>query len=379
MSVYKPAKSRYFQYDFVYQSRRFYGSTGQTTKRRALEVEQAKRLLAAKGQPTRPTDVPTLNEVAERYWQEHGQYKASAVDIEARIATMVALVGPSRLITEIDADLVTKAIQKRRGKLVRGKALATNSTVNRDMIDTTLRPILRRARRVWKIPGVQEIDWKELRLEEPVPHPRDFNTSDIAKLHAALAGHWHDFARFEARYALRVSEMFFEPSAVDVEGRRLTIVRTVRKSKKAVTIPLLDEDVTMLAARISRAQAAKLSTVWFKAKKNGRLTALTYRGAVDAFRKAMTKSGLRASHGARGTHDLRHHGGMQTLRATGNLRTTQKLLGHASIQSTMVYAHALDSDVRAALEAVQSLHSTEPPKAAAEEAQQDQHDNAKRA
>lgn len=379
MSVYKPDKTKFFQYDFVYQGQRHYGSTGQVTRRKALEVEQAKKLAAAKGEPTRPNDVPTLNQVAERYWTEHGQYKASAVDIEARIATMVSLVGPGRLITEIDADVVARAIQKRRGKLVRGKKLATNSTINRDMIDTTLRPILRRARRVWKIKGVQEIDWKELRLEEPAPHPRDFNSADITKLHDALADCWHDFARFEARYALRVSEMFFPPSAIDIEGRRLTIVRTVRKNKRAVTIPLLDEDVTMLAARISRAEAAKLATVWYRQKKNGKLVALTYRGAVDAFRHAMTDSGLRASHGARGTHDLRHHGGMQTLRATGNLRTTQKLLGHASIQSTMVYAHALDEDVRTALEAVQSRHGPEAAKPEAQEPEENRDVAPKRA
>jgi integrase len=352
VSVYKPKKSPHWQYDFVYQSRRFYGSTGQTTKRRALEVEQAKRLAVAKGEADRPATAMTIDEAAQRYWEEHGQFKASAVDIEARLAIAVHLIGKNTQLAEINADRVAKAIQKRRGLLVRGKKMPTNATVNRDMIDTTLRPILRKARRVWKIPGVDDIEWKDLRLEEPAPHPRDFNSKDIASLHAALPSYWHDFARFEARYALRAGEMFFLPTAVDVEGRRLTIVRTVRKNKRAVTIPLLDEDVAMLAGRISRAQAAGLKTVWFKERKRGKLTALTYRAAIQAFRKAMTASGLRASHGARGTHDLRHHGGMQALRATGNLRTTQKLMGHASIQSTMVYAHALDSDVRAALEAV---------------------------
>lgn len=378
MSVYKPAKSRFYQYDFVYQGRRIYGSTGQTTRRRALEVEQAKKLAAAKGEPSRPADVPTINQAAQRYWDEHAQFLASAADIEARLATMVRLVGKNTLITEIDAEAAMTAIQKRRGQLVRGKTLASNATINRDMIDTTLRPILRRARRTWKIPGVQEIEWGEMRLEEPAPAPRDFNTGDIGRLNDALAPHWRDFARFEARYGLRVGEMFFPPSAVDIEGRRLTVVRTARKNKRTLTIPLLDDDVTLLSARIGRAMAAKLDTVWYREGKKGKLIALTYRGAVDALRHAMTDSGLRATHGARGSHDLRHHAGMQTLRQTGNLRTTQKLLGHVSIQSTLVYAHALEDDVRAALVAV-SRYSPEPTAPTPENPEGDQESNTKRA
>ena len=66
----------------------------------------------------------------------------------------------------------------------------------------------------------------------------------------------------------------------------------------------------------------------------------------------MTDSGLRASKGARGSHDFRHHAGMQVLRRTGNLRAAQRLLGHASITSTLVYAHAQEDDLRAALDAV---------------------------
>ncbi len=74
----------------------------------------------------------------------------------------------------------------------------------------------------------------------------------------------------------------------------------------------------------------------------------------------MTSTGLRASKGAKGPHDLRHNGGMKMLRATGNLRVTQKLLGHASIQSTLVYAHAMEDDVKAGLAAL-SRNNTGAP------------------
>lgn len=336
-------------------------------------MEQAKRLAAAKGEANRPAHDATLDEGAQRYWLEHGQFKKSAKDIDQRIATAVALIGPKTPMKEIDADVMARAIQRRRGKLAYGKKVATNSTVNRDMIDTTMRPILNMARKVWKIPGVQEIDWKKLRLEEPSPQPMDFSSSEMGALDESLQPHWHDFRRFQSRYALRAGEMFFPLSSIDLEGRRLWVMRTVRKNKRLLAIPLMDDDVSMLAARIGRARAAKIDTVWFRGTSRGYLRALNYRQALRAFSSAMTDSGLRAAKGARGTHALRHHGGMQMLRATGNLRTVQKLLGHSSIQSTLTYAHALEGDVRAGLEAVSRL-APEPAKTEGPESQEIQRD-----
>jgi site-specific recombinase XerD len=49
-------------------------------------------------------------------------------------------------------------------------------------------------------------------------------------------------------------------------------------------------------------------------------------------------------------HGTRHHAGTTMLGKTGNLRLTQQLLGHADMKSTMRYAHALEADLRAALE-----------------------------
>jgi len=40
------------------------------------------------------------------------------------------------------------------------------------------------------------------------------------------------------------------------------------------------------------------------------------------------------------------------LRETGNLRLAQRLLGHADIKLIMVYAHAIEDDVKAALAAL---------------------------
>lgn len=363
MSVYKPAKSRFFHFDFVSKGRRFCGSTGCETRRKAEQVERTVRDRVALGLPVDGSDALTLNAAAVRWWEERGADLKSASEVQRRIKMCLKLFGKDILITDINTDKVARAIQKRRGiTFTRSKAkkarkfVASNRTVNLDVIDT-LRPILRRAARAWEVKGLPVIDWAELRLPEPKPKPRDFAASEIDAVVAALPRHWHDFARLQALYGARLSEMFFKLSDINVADGRLTL--RDRKGGDDHTVPLMPADAAMLAARMGRARAAKLDTVWFRELKDGRLKALAYGGAQKAIGKAMRESGLHASKGAKGSHDLRHHSGMQMLRESGNLRLTQKLLGHASIQSTLVYAHAMEDDLRAGLAAV-SRNSPEP-------------------
>ncbi|TNJ41558.1 tyrosine-type recombinase/integrase, partial [Phaeobacter sp. B1627] len=48
-------------------------------------------------------------------------------------------------------------------------------------------------------------------------------------------------------------------------------------------------------------------------------------------------------------HDLRHTFATRMLRATGNLKLVSRLLGHTSIETTMRYAHVLDTDLADAM------------------------------
>ena len=375
MSVYKPAKSRFWQYDFQHKGRRFHGSTGVEGKRSAEQVERRIREQAAKGELDDASRL-TLDVAVEKWWDEKGAALKGGDRLEGRLARMIALVGPNTPLAEITTEAVGRAIQKRRGQtLAKSKAkgakvyLPSNSTVNRDMIDT-LRPVLNRARKAWgaKLPV---IDWAELRMAEPKPKPKEFAGDELALDLAEVQPHWHDMIHFAARYGCRLSELFFSLDDLDVSDPANARVKLRnRKGGDDHTIPLLPDDAAMLAARMGRARKAEIGTVWFREKASKvrgrppRVVALTYNGAAIALRRAMERSGLKASKGMRGAHDLRHHSAMQMLRATGNLRVAQKLLGHADIKSTLVYAHAVEADVRAGL-AELSRNSPEPTEAEA--------------
>ena len=382
MSVYKPAKSPYFQYDFQIKGRRFHGSTGVETRRAAEEVERRIRRSAALGELDDASQM-TLDQAAARWWDEHGQFLKGGEALEARIERAVKAVGPGEIIGQITTKVVAKGIERRRGQTrVHSKAenarqyLPSDSTVNRDMIDT-LRPILNRARRTWEA-TLPEIDWAALRRPEPKPRPTEFAGDEYERMLAEVRPHWRPMIDFARKYGVRLAELFFSLDDLDVTNPNDARVRLrERKGGDDHVIPLLAEDAALMAARLGRARAAGLKTVWFREKRlrgpGGKtiLKPLTYGGLEIAVRRAMTRSGLREAKGMRGIHATRHHAAMQTLRKTKNLRVAQLLLGHADIKSTMVYAHAIEDDVRNALAEVHR-NSPEPAESDTKINEQDQ-------
>lgn len=359
MSVYKRGDSPHFHYDFQYKGHRFYGSTGAGTRAKALKVEVARREQAALDHarnlsPTRrKSTVPTLDEAAAEWWEFKGKALGRPEDEKARetrLENAILLVGPEKLVTELRTADIAEAIRRRRGKLVRDKTVPSNATVNRDVIEV-VRRVIRRACKLLEV-SPPPIDWAELRLPEPKPKPRSFAADDLERLILELPLYVQDMARFAARYGCRLEELFFSLSDIDIEAQR--VVLADRKGGDDHTLPLVGDDAAMLAARKGRAEAAGLDTVWFRQLKSGKLKPLTRRGVLQTFRRAMRSTGLHASQGAKGSHDLRRHAAIEMLRATGNLRAAQRLLGHADIKSTLVYADVDEADIRAGLESVLS-------------------------
>jgi len=75
---------------------------------------------------------------------------------------------------------------------------------------------------------------------------------------------------------------------------------------------------------------------------------LTYSGVKTAWQRLRKRAGVKDFR----FHDLRHDLATKLLRATGNLKLVQRALNHSDIRTTLRYAHVLDSEVTAVLEAV---------------------------
>lgn len=393
MSVYKPKTSSIWLYDFQHQGRRFYGSTGQKTKRQAETVEREKREAAKLGRLNEVSQM-TLNRATDRWWTEVGQHRKDgktsgaerASKLERRLGAMVKVVGPGRTLGEIDQVVVAEAIERRRGQAYRrsaaeaAKAYApSNTTVNRDVIDC-LRPILRRARTHWSgggPSGLPEINWSDLRLKEPAETVRVYDSKERSRWldEATRTGWWGgrtprgDAADVSLAldllltYGLRFAELYFRPEAFKAEERKLIYVREGGEADRKLGVPhevaLLDRHALALAPLVATAKLHKLEHVWFWLDKKRRPHPIPASGLMARLNNAAERA--RVPPGRR-IHGARHHAGTTFYAHTKDLKLTQQFLGHADPQSTMRYVHADKSAVRAAIEGIDRQAPAKPAK-----------------
>lgn len=370
MTVYLPRNSRFWAYDFQYKRRRYHGSTGVETRRKAEEVERRIRQQAALG-TLDDGDGMTLDQAAGRWWTEVGQHRASAYQLEHRLAIAVRLIGPNTPIAEITTRVIARAIEKRRGETFTRHAdtkekkakrhTLSNATVNADVM-RPVRRVLNRAREVWEVKNLPVIDYKALVLKEPETEIRLYS----AEQQAAWSAQCDPTARFVLRllltYGLRFSETFIPPDTFIPDAPGGPVLAINKRKRGALYLPLREDDAREIAARVSRARAAGLPSILFETagrdvEGRDRLVEVSKSGMATRLRNAAKRAGLTQP---RLIHGTRHHVGTTTLAETGDLRLTQKLLGHADIKSTLVYAHALDSGLRAQLESRNSPGAPDP-------------------
>lgn len=360
MSVYLTSKSPYYQYDFQYKKVRYTGSTGVKTKRAAEKIRDRIRGEVASG-----THVPggpmSLNQGAGQWFSEVGQHKKSAKILKHRIGIVVRLIGASTPLVDISTKTVSDAIERRRGETyARGfdvprangkparkaqRYVLANDTVNSDIIKR-LRPILKRADKVWQVKGLQEVNWAELALPEA--------TTGIVHFSDPYQQAWLDACGPTERFALellltygmRFGELFFKPDAYLPDTPNGPSLAVRDRKNKPMLMPLRPLDARQIAARLGIAVAAKLDSIWIEREDDDALVTVSYAAMQSRLRKAAQRAGV--DH-ARLIHSTRHHVGTDFLAKTGDLAMTKDLLGHADIKSTLIYAHALDSGLRAAI------------------------------
>lgn len=361
MSVYKPPKSRFFQYDFQYKKKRYSGSTGVETRRKAEDVERKIRGDVALGLYDDQAGM-TLDEAAGQWWEEVGKHLRTARDVERRLEILIRLMGPETRLVDITTRKVSMAIEKRRNETFQkapdrpGKPAKRypikNATVNGDIVGM-LRRILRRAETIWEVKPIPKISWRALVLAEPEPELRLYTEAQQEAWLSQCDPVTRAALSLLLTYGLRLGELFFPPSAFDPSGPRLVINK---RKRGALMLPLRHDHADDIAVRVAQAINAGLETVWFeelvipaagKRERRVMYIPLTYGGIQARMRTAAKRAGLNMP---RLIHGTRHHAGTMMLAKSGNLKLAQQLLGHADIKSTMRYAHAMDGALRNVLE-----------------------------
>jgi integrase len=304
----------------------------------------------------------TFGVAAARWWAEVGIHnnENGHATAERNLRWLIKSVGANTALRDIDDNVVARVVAKRRGERVKGKKDARHvspATVNRTCTQP-LREIILRAGKVWKA-SVGEIDFGKHMLKEPRERVREASVDEEAAILAELGEGYDAAVRFAFLSGCRRMEILgLEWPHVDFFSRRFTVTG---KGNKIRTIPMSQAIYDLLWAEKDHHKTKVFTFVARRTLKplklvKGERYPLTESGLKSAMRRAVPAAKVSDFR----FHDTRHTAATRTLR-TSNLRVVQKLLGHSDVETTAKYAHALDEDIRSALDAAATKSPTKSP------------------
>jgi integrase/recombinase XerC len=158
-------------------------------------------------------------------------------------------------------------------------------------------------------------------------------------------GPMRDSMMFQMAYntGLRVGELV-QVNIEDVDGKRT--LEVIGKGKNLDTVPLNSTIRSALRRYLTwrKSQKTKDGKALFVNRLGKRITT---RGVEFQLVKWLKKAKIDAK---LSPHSLRHTFGTNIMRASRNIRTTQRMLRHANVTTTQIYTHVDDDETRSAVE-----------------------------
>ena len=310
-------------------------------------------------------EAPRVNDLIERYCAQHLPKLAerNAADQRSALAKMVAPVWGRKLVTEITSTDVDKLLTK----VAEGRARPHKEKPNnRARKLQPAKPTPVRANRVGEVLRKMftlAVEWgwctdnpaQRFHRRIETPRERFLSKGEIASLAAAL-----DAA--EDRRAADIIRMCM------LTGARLGEVRQARfeqfnlehlswskppmmtKQRRAHRVPISDEAAAIVR---QRQLLAPSGTPWLFA---GDTPGQPVQEVRRFWAQVQKQCGLDEVH----IHDLRHTFASLLVNGGASLEMIGKLLGHSQMQTTLRYAHLMDSPLRAGVDAVASAFRPKP-------------------
>jgi integrase len=355
MSVRRDARSPFWQYNFQIGGRRFFGSTKKTTRREAEAVERAERErargLIAQAEQARTS--MRLDDVAGRYWQEHGQHLAAAPSTWTWLGVVIEYFGKDKLITEITDDDVARFVAWRRGQRSKySEALVGFFTVNHST--ETLRKLFTRCK-LWGVRFAHEPKWTKHMLAVPVERVRELSDDEADRLDAAMRADYAPFFAFARASGFRLEECLLRWG--EIEAKQIV---KLGKGGRRVTVPITGELRAIIESQRGNHPDFVFTYVCEHAahgRVKGERYPITKAGVQKEWKGLRKRAGIPTGPKGFRFHDYRHDFGTKLLRVTGNLKLVQRAMNHRSIKTTLRYAHVLDQEVAEAMERVSKLRN----------------------
>lgn len=352
MSLYKPKNSPYWHYDFVIKGLRFHGSTGTTEKARARNIEAKARGEAAEGAGgIRKRQYMTLNEAADRYFEEVAKHQTSHATTDYQLANLCRGLGKDTLLSDITDDEISEYVARRRAEV-------SDASVNRET--QLLRRVFRRALKTWKRDVGEMPDWQALLLTEPAGRVRELTHDEQARLFTALRDDFKPFVAFCIATGVRLmNALRLTWSQVDYDAGAITFrIKSKRPGGDVHAVPMTREVMILLAEQRGR-HPIYVFTYECKRSRGGRQRGERYPFSQSGWRREWARTLVAGGIEDFRFHDTRHTAATRLLRSSQNLKLVQELLGHSDIATTARYAHVTKNDLREAMEQV-SRNSPEP-------------------
>lgn len=310
-------------------------------------------------------EAPRVDDLIERYGAQHlpKLAKRNADDQRSALAKMVAPIWGRKLVTEITSTDVDKLLNK----VAEGRARPSKEKPNnRAKKLQPAKPTPVRANRIGEVLRKMftlAVEWgwcednpaQRFHRRTETPRERFLSQEEISSLAAAL-----DAA--EDRRAADIIRMCM------LTGARLGEVRQARfeqfnleqlswskppamtKQRRVHRVPISDETAIIVRQRLL---LVPRGTPWlFPGDTPGQPVQEVRR----FWAQIQKQTGLAEVH----IHDLRHTFASLLVSGGASLEMIGKLLGHSQMQTTLRYAHLVDSPLRAGVDAVASAFSPKP-------------------
>jgi integrase len=346
MSVFKRKPSPYYRYDFVFEGRRFQGSTKLTNKNAAGQAESILRAKLAQSRAgiVERTKVPIFRDFAPEFLERTKNemrpntsrgYRVSLGLVLAedgkrseRTGMLLDWFGGNRL-DEIRADEIERYKQSR---LEQGRSPCT---VNRDL--ACLRRILLFAVKLDEIPTTPFVAHKVKFLKEN-GRERILNFEEERKYLAAASQPLRDVATLIVELGLRPEEACsIRCEDVHFYSAPPFVHNAFGKTKNAVRdVPLTEKAREVLRRRVAAAQKKNGEYIFPLRVGNGHDWTRPMNELHPAHYDALPESKITPSFRI---YDLRHTYGTRAIEGGTDPLTLMRLMGHADLKTTARYVH----------------------------------------
>lgn len=335
---FRPKNSRFWHYDFQIRGCRFHGSCGTEDFETAKAVEAEARVAARSSLTATPEGVFTLSEALGTYCADVAEHQPSARTTRTQAKALLQILDPKTRLPDLTPAML-------QGYVTRRRATCANGTVNREL--QLLGRALRHMARIHRATLPEGLEVKALQVPEAEERIRELSIDEQARLFKHLRPDLHPLVMFALMTGLRLAELCsLQWQAIDLDVGR---IRFTQKGGRTRHFPINSEMRAFLSSmpKADTLPHARyvLTYINHKAKGQPRHRITAGGGLAEKFREALDAAEITDFR----FHDLRHTFATRLLRQTGNLKLVSRLLGHSQIETTMRYAHVLDSDLREAM------------------------------